>query len=268
MRLWRYALGLMLAMRPLAAVAPGEAVSVRARVVTVDGAAYRYQVYVPPGWSQAGKWPVILALHGGGGYGSDGASQTAEGLAPVVRRHPERFPALVVFPQSPANGTPGWQAIGGKIALAALQDTLDEFSGDPSRVTLTGLSIGGNGAWYLAYHHPERFAALLVVCGFVAERRGVMQPILYPSLIAGVADPSAGVAQRIARIPTWIFHGDADPSVPVEHSRKMAAALRAEGAPVEYTELAGVDHNAWDIAYNRPDVALWMLRHRRGSESQ
>src|SRR5947209_2633813 len=79
-------------------------------------------------------WPVVLVLHGGGGYGQDGVSPINEGLGPAIRRHPERFPALVVFPQTPANGTPGWQQVGGRIALAALDNTLAEFRGDPSRV--------------------------------------------------------------------------------------------------------------------------------------
>lgn len=262
MRFWRYALGLLLAMRPYGAEAQSIAKNFVERVVTVDGSAYRYRVFVPPGWTMSTRWPVILSLHGGGGYGSDGISQTAEGLAPAIRRHPERFPALAVFPQSPANGTPGWQAIGGRIALAALDKTIEEFRGDESRVTLTGLSIGGNGAWYLAYQYPQRFAGLLVVCGFVAERKGTMYPILYPSLVPGVKDPSAAVAQRLAHIPTWIFHGDADHTVSVEHSRRMAGALRALGAPVRYTELPGVDHNAWDYVYDRPEVASWLLQQR------
>jgi predicted peptidase len=262
MRISQWALGLLLASRPHALNVDVMEPGFFDRRVSVDGSEYRYQVYVPPGWSKTTLWPVILALHGAGGYGSDGKSQTAEGLGPAIRRHPERFAVLAVFPQSPANGTPGWQGIGGRIALAALDRTLEEFSGDASRVTLTGLSIGGNGAWYLAYHHPDRFAGLLVVCGFVAERMGSMYPILYPSLVPGVKDPSSDVAQRLDRIPTWIFHGDADRTVPVEHSRRMAAALRALGAPVQYTELAGVDHNAWDYAYERPDVAAWLLQRR------
>jgi predicted peptidase len=261
MRLWRRALGAILVSRPRAAPVQAEN-DFQDRLVTVDGASYRYRVFVPPGWSKAVPGPVILALHGAGGYGSDGMRQTDEGLGPAIRRHPERIQALVVFPQSPANGTPGWQGIGGQIALAALDKTIEEWGADETRVTLTGLSIGGNGVWYLAYHHPGRFAGLLVVCGFVAERRGTMFPILYPSLVPGAQDPSAAVAERLARIPTWMFHGDADRTVPVEHSRRMAAALRALGAPVRYTELPGVDHNAWDEAYNRPDVAAWLLQPR------
>jgi len=236
--------------------------------VTIDDVSYRYRVFVPQGWSPATFWPVILFLHGAGGYGSDGMAAIAEGLAPVVRRRPERFPAIIVFPQCPADGTPGWQGIGGRIALAALDDTLERFHGDRSRVTLTGLSIGGNGVWYLAYHHPLRFAGLLVVCGFLAERKGSMYPILYPSLVPGTDDPSAAVARRLARLPIWMFHGDADRTVAVEHSRRMAAALRAVGATVEYTELPGVEHNAWEHAYGRPDVAAWLLeKHLSGSSA-
>jgi predicted peptidase len=203
---------------------------------------------------------VILFLHGAGGYGSDGLKQISEGLAPAILRHPERFPALAVFPQIPANGMPGWQGLGGRIALAALDQAIEEFNGDKLRVALTGLSIGGNGAWYLAYHHPQQFTRLLVVCGFVAERQGVMYPILYPSLVPGMKDPSAKVAERLAQLPTWIFHGAADKTVPVEHSRRMATALRALNAPVQYTELPGVEHNAWDFTYDRPDVASWLLQ--------
>lgn len=259
MQFWRYLFSLVFATQTHVAKAHDLDKQFIDRMVTIDGVAHHYRVYVPPGWSKSAQWPVILFLHGAGGYGSDNVKQTSEGLAPAIRRHPERFPALAVFPQSPANGTPGWQEIGGQIALAALDKTLEEFNGDKTRITLTGLSIGGNGAWYLAYHHPDRFVGLLVVCGFVAERKGAMYPILYPSLVPGMKDPSAAVAQKIARIPTWIFHGAADSTVSVEHSRRMASALRAISAPVQYTELPGVEHNAWDFTYDRPDVATWLL---------
>ena len=234
------------------------------RSVFVDGSEYRYQVYVPREFTRSRTWPLIVALHGGGEYGSDGIRQTNGGLARVIRLHPERFPAIVIFPQSHADGTPGWQLGGGRAALAALDRSIKEFKGDRSRVYLTGLSAGGNGSWYLASQHPDRFAALVVVCGFISKFTGRTSGVPYPSLAPATAsDPYAFIAKRVATIPIWIFHGDADKSVSVEESRKMAAALKAIGANVQYTELPGVDHNAWDPAYERADLIEWMLKQRR-----
>ena len=234
------------------------------RSIQVDGAEFRYQVYVPRDFQPATSWPVILALHGGGEYGSDGLRQTAGGLAAAIRRHADRFPAIVVFPQSHADGTPGWHAAGGRAALAAVDKTIAEFNGDTSRVYLTGLSAGGNGSWYLASHHPERFAAVVVVCGWISEFRGRTSGVLYPALApASVPDPYAAMAKLLSPLPIWIFHGDADETVSVEESRRMATALKAIGADVQYSELPGVGHNAWDPAYARADLIEWMLKQRR-----
>jgi predicted peptidase len=207
---------------------------------------------------------VILALHGGGQYGTDGASQTAVGLAHAIRLQPSRFQSIVVFPQIPPDGTIGFQGLGGRIALAALDKTISEFPMDKKRVYLTGLSAGGNGAWYLAYHHPERFAAALIVCGFVGEFTGRQSGLRYPPIVAGpVDDPHREIAERVSKVPIWLFHGDADPTVSVEVSRRMYAALKASGADMQYSELPGVGHNSWDPAYSRIDVIEWLLSQKR-----
>lgn len=234
------------------------------RAVVVDGTEFRYQVYVPREHSAAKSYPVILALHGGGSYGRDGILPTASGFANAIRRNPERFQAVVVFPQSPPDGTPGFQGLGERIALAALDKTAKEFATDSSRVYLTGLSAGGNGAWYLAFHHSKRFAAVLVVCGFVSEFKGTASGLHYPPIVsAQTDDPHRQIASRLAKLPIWIFHGDADPTVSVEESRRMASALIAVGGNAQYTELPGVNHNAWDPAYGRADVIAWMYKQKR-----
>lgn len=76
-------------------------------------------------------------------------------------------------------------------------------------------------------------------------------------------DAYAYIAKRVTKIPIWIFHGDADQSVSVEESRKMFAALKAEGADVQYTEFPGVAHNAWDPAYASAELFEWLLKQKK-----
>jgi predicted peptidase len=217
-----------------------------------------YSVYVPANYIPQSKWPAILFLHGSGESGSDGIKQTAIGLPQAIRLHPERFPAIVVMPQSVLDRPwidPNWQGL----ALGALDAAIAEFSVDPDRVYLTGLSKGGAGAWYLATRAPGRFAALAPVCGRIEPST--------TSTASWAGVPTLSFEQAAAklgdRLPIWVHHGDADPTVPVEQSRKMVAALKAIGNPVRYSEYPGVHHNSWDRAYQDPALPQWLFTQRR-----
>ncbi len=232
------------------------------RSLRIDDVEYRYQIYVPRNYSDTVAWPIILALHGSGERGTDGMLQTQVGLAAAIRRQADRYPAIVVFPQSPLDSQ-GWRSSAARAALAALDMTQSEFKSDSSRVYLTGYSMGGNGTWYLAYQYPERFAALVVVCGFVNPihtTSGVDYTRISPT-----SDQSdiEQVARRVSTLPIWIFQGDADPIVPVDEARRIVAALRLVGNNPRYTELPGVGHNAWDPAYDNPDLPTWLFSQRR-----
>lgn len=226
------------------------------RSITIAGTTYPYQVYVPRNYTSAHAWPAVLFLHGAGERGADGLLQTEVGIGPAIRRDPNRFPGLVVMPQAPEDTR--WSAAPGDAALAALDETAAAFVVDPKRIYLTGLSMGGHGSWYLGYHHAERFAALLVICGFVGDRPN--RPTFVPS---GDGTPYQRTAARLANVPTWIVHGEADPLVPVEESRAMAAALAAAGGEVHYTELPGIDHDSWTAAYASESIVRWLFAQRR-----
>jgi predicted peptidase len=206
----------------------GSATGFLDRATSVDGRTYRYQVYVPRDYDASREWPVILFLHGAGERGSDGLLQTEVGLPSAIRRAPDRYPAIVVMPQAPLDSI--WQGAPARAALQALDQTTAEFNTDPSRIYLTGLSMGGNGSWYLAYTNPDRFAAVAVVCGFITTIR----PYYRGFIEDGAGTPFERVARRIAHLPIWIVHGDADAVVPVAESRNMNAALVAAGANVTY----------------------------------
>lgn len=102
------------------------------RSVSLGGQTYRYQIFVPAGYTPSQRWPVILSLHGAGERGSDGYIQTQVGLASAIRQNAARFPAIAVFPQATAESS--WTGTLARVALVALDQTMREYQTDPSRV--------------------------------------------------------------------------------------------------------------------------------------
>jgi predicted peptidase len=226
------------------------------RTITVEGSTYPYVVYVPSDWTPQQKWPVILFLHGAGERGSDGLKQSEVGLGRAVRLHPERFPFIVVMPQCP-EGLWWPQAAMEKMALAALDAEIHEYNGDPSRIYLTGLSMGGYGTWAIAANNPAKFAAIAPVCGGVSISEHLAKLTGFP--VTHDASVFTETAQKVRNIPVWIYHGGADPTVPVTESQNMTKALQQLGADVSYTEYPGLGHNSWDSAYGEADFPQWLL---------
>lgn len=240
------------------------------RTVTLDGIDYRYQVYIPLGYSPDKSWPVTLFLHGSGERGEDGLKQTQAGIGNAIRADRTRFPMIVVMPQAPPNTR--WSGARARMAMKALENAIVEFHGDRQRLYLTGMSMGGQGVWLLAAANPRKFAALAPVCGFLhidndddvidpAQDQALLEQ--FPELLE--PDPAAGFARRIGATPVWSFHGAADDLVLPENARAMNRAMQAIGAEVRYSEYEGVNHGAWDRAYAEPELVSWLLSHRLGN---
>ena len=102
--------------------------------------------------------------------GTDGIKPTDVGIGTAIRKDSSRFPAIVVFPQT--RPRTGWTNAMLDVALAALENVSNEFNGDNERTYLTGLSMGGRGAWLLAAREPGRFAAAVIIAGPVSSTTG------------------------------------------------------------------------------------------------
>lgn len=238
------------------------------RSVTIGGLTYRYQVYVPADYSRTRTWPVLVDLHGNGAQGGDGLIQTIRGMAEQIRRDRSRFPAIVVFPQA-ADSKRWFEGDMQELVIAELDKVMAEFRGDPDRVSLTGFSMGATGAYRMAYRWPDRFAAIAAVAGMVdtaaseyPDRDKAADARANP--FVKERDPFAALAARTRRVAITICHGDADETVPVEQSRRLAAALRAAGADVRYQEYAGASHvGAAVTAYDDATLIAWLLAQHR-----
>lgn len=228
------------------------------RTVTVNGHPYPYQVYTPDGKTAAHP-PVVLFLHGSGERGSDNQKQMSQGLPPWLAKHPG-FEGVVVIPQAPEHKL--WRGEVTQAAMKALEDTIKAVDGDRKRVYLTGLSMGGYGAWELLVQYPSTFAAAAIICGGIQPQN--VDALLQVYDRREDAGAFAWVASHMGPAPVWIFHGSDDGSVPVEQSRQMHQALNAIHHEVRYTEYPGVGHGSWVPAYDEPGLWPWMFSHRLG----
>ena len=139
-------------------------------------------------------------------------------------------------------------------------DSIKAYHGDRSRLYVTGLSMGGYGAWQFAVDHPGLFAAAAVVCGAIRAPDDMPELVVHGPPQEG--NPYRWVAERIKPMPVWIFHGDADDQVAPSEARNMYAALLKAGDEVRYTQFAGVGHGSWVPAYATPQLWPWMFSHR------
>lgn len=205
-----------------------------------DGSTLRYLLHLPPAHEQGGRrWPVILCLHGAGERGEEIERVLRHGLPRELESRPD-YPAIVVAPQCPGQTT--WLDHVTAL-LELLAEVESRLHGDPERVHVTGLSMGGMGTWLLGVCAPERFASLVPVCGLVPPLEGFFD------LLGGLKD------KRV-----WAFHGVLDPMVSVEETLGIVSTLRRLGGRPRVTLYPDVGHRAWEPAYADPELLAWFLR--------
>lgn len=210
-----------------------------------DGTNLAYWLMSPQEIDPEKKYPLVLALHGRGGN-----TEAATVLASAEMR--KKYPCFVIAPAvsrkevwaatEDPQGPPRTQRI--TIVMEAIGAAMKAHPVDPSRVYVTGQSMGGYGTFGAIAESPRTFAAAMPVCGGW--------------------NPDDAV--KMKDVPIWVFHGDADRTVPVERSRKMVEAIQRSGSQVKYTEYPGVGHNSWSKTYASPEVWNWLFAQRRSDD--
>jgi predicted peptidase len=194
-----------------------------------------YLLFLPQGYEKSKEpWPLMMFLHGSGESGTNVAKLKKHGPPKLVATDPA-FPFILVSPQSAGHG---WN---NGTLLALLEDVSSKYRVDPHRIYLTGLSMGGFGTWSLAAAHPEKFAAIVPICG----------------------GGKTTDAPKLATLPIWAFHGAKDPTVSVERSREMVTAIKAAGGNIKYTEYPEAQHDCWTETYANPELYKWLLAQKR-----
>jgi predicted peptidase len=215
------------------------------------GESMQYRLFVPPGYHGSKKFPIVVWLHDAGGRGSDNLKQISGGnfLGSHVWTTTEnqaKYQAFMLAPQ--VDITKGWARphantppVSIRLALEILDAVEKEYSIDLDQVYVAGQSLGGEGVWAALSNSPGRFAAAIVLCGY----------------------GDAGMIPRVAKVPVWIFQGQADPVVPLEKAHAWMASLKQAGGNPKYTEYPGIGHAVWDVAFSEPGLVPWLFAQRR-----
>lgn len=201
--------------------------------------AYRYLLSLPDGYDddKNKRWPLVVFLHGSGERGTDLNLVKKHG-PPKRIEEGQKIPAIIASLQCEPKQI--WNPHGVKALTDHLAAT---HRVDASRIYLTGLSMGGFGTWETALEHPDTYAAIAPICGG-AGVRWVM-------------------AERIAHLPCWIFHGAKDTAVEPAFSQKMYDALKKAGSPVKFTLYPEAKHDSWTETYANPEFWSWLFAQKR-----
>ncbi|MBX2945146.1 MAG: tandem-95 repeat protein [Cyclobacteriaceae bacterium] len=208
-----------------------------------------YYEYLPPDYnSNSNNYPIVIFFHGMGerGNGTTDLPMVAYNGPPRYVVEGYKFPFILISPQLKASFGfwPVWYMD------EVVEHVRTYLRVDPSRIYITGLSLGGGGAWEYTFNFPQKVAALAPICG-------------------GYNTLSWACTYRTNSIPIWAFHGDADSVVPISRTTNMINAINActpaiIPTPI-YTIYPGVWHDAWNYAYrtdnslHTPNVYEWMM---------
>ncbi|PLR77457.1 phospholipase [Bacillus sp. V3-13] len=197
-----------------------------------------YLLHLPEDYyfEQEKAFPLVLFLHGVGERGNNAEFLKRNGLPKLAET--QELPFILLSPQCPdyvprySNWLLELDAV-----MNLFEETIQKYRVDESRIYLTGLSMGGYGAWELAIQNPDRFAAVAPICG----------------------GGSAENVHRLKDIPVWTFHGAKDDIIPIEETEQMVAALKEAGGNVKFTVYPDAKHDSWTETYNNPQFFEWML---------
>lgn len=182
-----------------------------------DGLTFRYGVVAPDSYDPEISYPVEFMLHGGvarpeWGPGVGWWRSGYENL--------QREDRIIVVPASWREAF-WWHDNQAENLPAILREVKRRYNVDDNRVTMTGISDGGTGAYFFAFKQPSEWAAFMPYIGHPAVLR----------------NPAGGENHRLyfenlTSKPLYIVNGEVDRLYPASSLESFVDVL--EEAEVEY----------------------------------
>ncbi len=217
----------------------------------VDDSDQPYALYIPKSFDPQIKYPLLISLHAEESNHRlnlrrvlGASSRLGEPDTVDMRYFPPVGDVDFIVASPSARGSMGYHGIAAKDVYDVLADVERRFPIDSDRVYLTGISMGGAGALWLALTRPDVWAAVAPLCPS-------------PSPLAESLAPNA------LNLPLRLFHGEQDLITPAASSRNWQRRLMNAGIAAEYLEYPNVRHDIWDVAYRHGATFQWFAQFRR-----
>lgn len=259
-----------------------------------------YFVYLPRGFDQQKKWPVMLFLHGNGERG-DG-----KGELDYVLKHGPLFeawaqkrdlPFVIISPQMPMydqgdvpyikdrkpseiprrlkegiNPYPphytGTELMDGQLSAALPADHSD-FDQDPrgwNTIADEVMAMVDHVVGTYKGDDKRVYLTGLSYGGFGTWYLASKHPEKFAAIapVVGYGTPSMAPALVAAKMPIWVFGGGRDQTVPVKYFYPLLNELERLGHPdVRFTIEADMGHDTWIRVYASQDLYTWLLSHSK-----
>lgn len=218
----------------------------------VESFCFRFKT---PTTIEEGKaYPLVVFLHGMGDYGDDNSSHMYRSLIDSIAEYaPED--CYVFIPQGITNRDWSDNGImtgkGGMDALynKCLEQLIEDYNIDTNRIYLTGMSMGGHGTIWQATNHPDKYAALMPVCGLFYWDDGT-----------AIVDK----LETLKDMPIWLFHSKNDATVRFNNSTKLISELdRVGNTNYKARWFVVPAHDITTYAYDSQEVWQWLFSQKR-----
>ena len=138
-----------------------------------EGAIMPYSLYKPSTVKTGEKIPMIVYLHGVGGKGASKSDFLTGGIHSVISnwsKEGKGFKAYILCPHMTGDWIPDahtWKNPQAKAQIVALLDkVIQKYNVDTNNIIISGHSLGGQGALYMAHQLPNYFSKAVVFSGY------------------------------------------------------------------------------------------------------
>jgi len=188
-----------------------------------DGTLVPYRVYVPKSYDGTSARPMVLMLHGALGNERYYFSYLFD--PEVVKGEAERR-GYILAGVNGRSRLPSYSGPSQEDSFEVINSVTRDYKIDPTKIYLTGHSMGGFGTWLIASSKPDLFAAIAPMSSGTPVRGNDLTALL----------------EKVKAIPTLIVHGGRDGIAPPELSRTAVEAAKKAGMKASLLEVPDADH--------------------------